>query len=91
MLHRRLALLRDREYLRVLYQPNQGDPHMSYAYTPTRLPQPFSAAVVERRAQMAGASVANQRSAFVQVSTVSRAAAAASAVTTSRFVFARVL
>jgi len=47
VLHRRLALLRDREHLRVLYQPNQGDPHMSYAYT-TRLPQPFSAAVVDR-------------------------------------------
>jgi len=47
VLHRRLALLCDREHLRVLYQPNQGDPHMSYAYT-TRLAQPFSAAVVDR-------------------------------------------
>jgi LmbE family N-acetylglucosaminyl deacetylase len=47
VLHRRLALLHDREHLRVLYQPNQGDPYMSYAYT-TRLPQPFSAAVVDR-------------------------------------------
>jgi LmbE family N-acetylglucosaminyl deacetylase/uncharacterized protein (DUF302 family) len=47
VLHRRLALLRDREHMRVLYQPNQGDPHMSYAYT-SRLPQPFSAAVVDR-------------------------------------------
>ncbi|MFY1674385.1 PIG-L family deacetylase [Plantactinospora sp. WMMB334] len=47
VLHRRLALLGDREHLRVLYQPNQGDPHMSYAYT-TRLPQPFSVAVVDR-------------------------------------------
>ncbi|WP_205650181.1 PIG-L family deacetylase [Actinoplanes solisilvae] len=47
VLHRRLALQRDHEQLRTLYQPNQGDPTMSYAYT-TRLPQPFSAAVVDR-------------------------------------------
>jgi uncharacterized protein (DUF302 family) len=40
-------VLPDREYLRVLYQPNEGDPHMSYAYT-IRLPQSFSAAVVDR-------------------------------------------
>ena len=47
VLHRRLALLRDREHLRVLYRPSKGETPMSYAYT-TRLPQPFSAAVVDR-------------------------------------------
>ncbi|MEV4708527.1 PIG-L family deacetylase [Actinoplanes sp. NPDC049316] len=47
VLHRRLALQRDREHLRVLYQPSRGGLSMSYAYT-ARLPQPFSAAVVDR-------------------------------------------
>ncbi|MEV4346504.1 DUF302 domain-containing protein [Actinoplanes sp. NPDC049596] len=42
-----MALLCDREYLQVLYQQNQGDPTMSYAYT-ARLSEPFSAAVVDR-------------------------------------------
>jgi uncharacterized protein (DUF302 family) len=47
VLHRRLALLRDHEYLRVLHRPNGEATPMSYAYT-TRLTEPFSAAVVDR-------------------------------------------
>jgi uncharacterized protein (DUF302 family) len=47
VLHRRLALLRDHEHLRVLYRPNGEATPMSYAYT-TRLAEPFSAAVVDR-------------------------------------------
>ena len=47
VLHRRLALLRDHEHLRVLYHPNGEATPMSYAFT-TRLAEPFSAAVVDR-------------------------------------------
>jgi len=62
VLGQRLALLRDREHLRVLYRPAQdrpaqdrpardrpaqGDGHMSYGYS-VRLQEPFSAQVVDR-------------------------------------------
>ena len=47
VLHRRLALLRDQEHLRVLYRSHEGATPMSYAYT-TRLAEPFSSAVVDR-------------------------------------------
>jgi len=47
VLSRRLALLRDREHLRVLHHREEGITAMSYAYT-TRLTEPFSPAVVDR-------------------------------------------
>jgi uncharacterized protein (DUF302 family) len=47
VLSRRLALLRDREHLRVLHHPEEGITAMSYAYT-ARLTEPFSPAVVDR-------------------------------------------
>lgn len=47
VLSRRLALLRDREHLRVLHDPKEGTAPMSYAYT-IRLAEPFSPALVDR-------------------------------------------
>jgi uncharacterized protein (DUF302 family) len=47
VLAQRLRLLGDTEHLRLLYPPDPGGTAMTYAYT-TRLPEPFSPALVER-------------------------------------------
>jgi uncharacterized protein (DUF302 family) len=47
VLAQRLRLLGDAEYPRLLYTPDMRDTAMSYGYT-TRLPEPFSPALVDR-------------------------------------------